>query len=113
MAKRGPGNSGRDVIQELRKTRILGRLLPDMLNQDLVVGGAWQAVFYLASGDSDARLSLRTTGLRKVQYRCGILQEGAMETPQGESMGGLGMEALQSHCFIGKYHLLILDFWRF
>lgn len=66
----------------------------------------------LSSGDSDAGLGLRTTGLRKVQYRCGILQKGAMETPQGESMGGLVMEALQSHCFIGEYHLLILDFWR-
>lgn len=112
MAKCGSGNSSRDVIQELMKTHILGRLLPDKLNQELVVGGAWQAVFCLAPGDSDARLSLRTPGLRKVQYRCVTLQKGAIEAPQGESAGGLVMEALQSHCFIGEHRLLILGFWR-
>lgn len=112
VAKRAPGNSVRDVIQELKKTHILGCLLPDKLSQELVVGEAWQAVFCLALGDSDARLSLRTTGLRKVQYRCVTLQKGAIEAPQGESVGGLVMEALQSHCFIGEYRLLILGFWR-
>ena len=107
MAKCGPGNSSRDVVQELMKTHILGRLLPDKLNQELVVGGAWQAVFCLAPGDSDARLSLRTTGLRKVQYRHVTLQKGVIEAPQGSQWA-----ALQSHCFIGEYRLLILGFWR-